>query len=274
MKSKNITKLPLLAAFSLFSLTTNAAPVDLSGWTAEGGSSSWNVQAPSNDTVLQTVNGNPTVFFDPSATSSQGTALSGKIQVTTTGDDDFIGFVLGYNSGELTSGSGAADGASTTGSDFFLIDWKQANQSGALAGLAISHVTGAGTSVDFWTHTNSVNEISRATNLGSTGWLDNTEYSFDILFTSSLIQVSVDNVLELSITAADASLTSFSDGAFGFYNYSQSNVLYSAITQVNCSQTPNAPGCQQGNNVPEPASLALLSLGLVSFGFRKKLTKT
>ena len=119
--------------FSLFSiafLVVNQAfaiSVDLSTWTDDtflntGGQSNWVVQnAPTNDEVEQTVNGLPTVFYDPNV-NAQGTALSGRVQVTTTGDDDFIGFVLGYNAGELESLGAAGDG-------FFLVDWKQGNQS-------------------------------------------------------------------------------------------------------------------------------------------------
>ena len=108
----NMSKL-LVSALVALPFGVQAAVVDLSAWTAEGGSSSWNVQ-PGNDTVYQTVNGDPTVFFDPASTGSQGTALSGNIKQTDllpgaggfgNGDDDFIGFVLGYNSGELSSSS-------------------------------------------------------------------------------------------------------------------------------------------------------------------------
>ncbi len=47
----------------------------------------------------------------------------------------------------------------------------------------------------------------------SAGWNDNQEYIFDIVFTSSLIQVKVDGQTELSYTG------NFTDGSFGFYNF-------------------------------------------------------
>lgn len=44
-------------------------------------------------------------------------------------------------------------------------------------------------------------------------------------------------MLQLSFSAADAGLTSFSDGAAGFYNYSQSSVRYVGVVEdvVNAS---------------------------------------
>ena len=264
-------KITLRAAFialiAVIGFNAQAVPVDLSGWTAEGGSSNWTV-AGSNDEVFQSVNGNPTVFFDPTSTGSQGTALSGNITVQSTSDDDFIGFVLGYNSGEMGS-----DG-SNAGADFFLIDWKQGDQGAAVDGLAISHITGA---VDadpgLWAHSGAgMNEIQRGNSLGSTGWADNTEYEFSILFTDSLIEVMVDGILEISITAADAGLAAFDDGAFGFYNYSQASVLYSAITSVDCNVTPDAQGCNTVS-VPEPGILALIGIGFLGFSQGSKSRK-
>ncbi len=261
------SKLALASSFALLfaSSIAHSAAVDLTGWSAEGGGSSWNVQ-PGNDTVLQTVNGSPTIFFDPSVTSTQGTALSGKISVQTGGDDDFIGFVLGYDSGEIFSAS----------ADYYLVDWKQGDQTFTgfgPKGLAISHVTDGRSESSFWNHGSSVlpavDEIQRGTNLGDTGWIDFQEYDFAIVFTSTLIEVRVDGALEISITPGDVpGVASFDDGSFGFYNYSQANVLYSSIVQVDCTQTPNDPSCQTSGDptVPEPGTLILLGLGILGLG--------
>ncbi|MBB4632703.1 PEP-CTERM sorting domain-containing protein [Sphingosinicella soli] len=246
-----------------------AAPVDLTGWQADvqddaPGNSNWIVQ-PGNDAVLQTVNGLPTIFFQDGA-NAQGLALSGTITVTTTGDDDYVGFVLGYSDGEINSSS----------ADFMLIDWKQFDQfSGnqAYEGLSISHVSGnaaAASEYDFWGHVGVVNELKRATTLGSTGWDDNTEYTFDLIFLPDLIQVKVDGNIEISLTAAEAGLASFDNGSFGFYNYSQSMVLYAGITEdVAPDPDPEPPVI----DVPEPGMLGLLGVGLVGVGMLRRRRK-
>ncbi len=252
------------------SVVAHAVPVavDLSDWTSQGGSSQWLVQS-GNDSVLQRLNGAPTVFFDQNTTSTHGTALSGSIRVTPggNGDDDFIGFVLGYDSGEIFSNS----------ADYYLIDWKQGDQAGWGQGLAISHVTNGengnttGTSGSFWQHTSGeVDLITRANNLGNTGWVDNTEYMFDLLFTASSIKVWVDDVLEIDVNPGQFGLNAFSDGSFGFYNYSQQSVLYAGIKEEDfCVVNPNDSSCI-GGNVPVPAPLTLMGLGLLGIAMRQR----
>jgi len=247
MKKNNLKTL-VLSAGILISSVSHAALVDLSTWESDG-QGTWNVQA-GNDTVLQTTNGIPGVFFE-NGSNARGTAISGEITVTTTGDDDFIGFVLGYQDGELRSAT----------ADYWLIDWKQNDQGAASDGLALSHVTNGTVENSFWAHTaGAVDEVARATNLGSTGWLDNTTYSFDITHTASLIEVKVNNIVELSVTAAQAGVSEFLDGAYGFYNYSQSSVEYAGITETIIPPV---------NSVPEPSTLAIIALGLLGFGSRK-----
>lgn len=249
--------LTLTAALALPGLAS-AGSVDLTGWIENGyrgnnGAGTWNV-APSKDTVLQTRNGQPTVFFDPTK-NAQGTALKGSIEVKTSSDDDFIGFVLGYQNGEMNS----------TNADFWLIDWKQGNQSGADKGLALSHVngdltSGPGADPTFWEHTGVVSEKQRATSLGSTGWNDRQLYTFELTFTNSLIEVFVDGNKELSLAG------SFTDGAFGFYNYSQSTVEYAGITEDVLPPDPSV--------VPLPASLPLVLAGMGALGLMRRRRKS
>lgn len=231
----------------------NAALIDLSTWQHDG-QGTWTTQGVNNDSVFQSVNGQPTVFFEDGS-NARNTAISGEITVQTTGDDDFIGFVLGYQDNEVTS----------NGSDFWLIDWKQGNQpsggSTALAGLALSHVTNGSVENYFWGHHTGISEIARGSSLGNTGWADNTTYSFDIIHTASLIQVKVDGNIELSVSAAQAGVAEFNDGAYGFYNYSQSSVLYAGLEE----RVIDPPS--QG--VPEPTTLAIFGLGLLGLASRK-----
>lgn len=246
MKNVKLKSLVLGAGLCLSTLT-QAALVDLSTWSAEG-AGSWSLQA-GNDSVYQSINGDPTVFF--SGVDSQGLSLSGEITVQTSNDDDFIGFVLGYNAGDLNNAN----------ADYLLIDWKQGDQTyygSATAGLAISRITDVMDLSSFWNHgtTTGFEELQRGTTLGNTGWSDNTTYSFDLVFTSSLVQVFVDGNLELNVAG------SFADGSFGFYNYSQSDVLYAGITED--IAPPQA-------NVTEPATLGILALSSIGLlGFRRR----
>lgn len=270
---KKIPKRILAALILTMPAVATAIPVDLSDWTADGGSSSWNIQ-PGNDTVLQTVNGAPTIFYNPNVTSTQGTALSGTISVQETSDNDFIGFVLGYDAGEVFANS----------ADYYLLDWKQGDQSGWDEGMTLSHIKNGsngnttGTSGSFWQHTpGEVDVISRASTLGDTGWTDFQSYTFNIVFTADLISVTLNGTNQFNITPADvAGISSFDDGSFGFYNYSQPNVLYSGIVQTDCTTTPNAPECQDiidpppSGDVPVPGTVLLLGIGLAGLGWSSR----
>ena len=126
---------------------------------------------------------------------------------------------------------------------------------------------------DFWAHIGGVDEVARATNLGSTGWADNTTYSFDLVFTSDLIQVYVDDVLELDVSATDAGVASYNDGAFGFYNYSQDTVLYAGITEDDDIIIDPPPPPPPPTGVPEPETLAMFALGLIGLALRARKQK-
>lgn len=240
----------------------SAVPVDLSSWLTDG-PGNWTLQTQTNpnDSVLQSLNSGPSMFFNNM--NSQGLALSGTIEVQTSGDDDFVGFVLGYDDNDNT-------GANPT-TDYILVDWKQGTQGGWDAGMAISRVTGSihaggtNTNADAWDHVGNVTFLERAATLGLTGWADNTEYLFDISFTATNITVAVDGVQQFNINGT------FEDGSFGFYNFSQPSVRYAGIEEdvvpPMCGD-PGQPNCPV--SVPEPGIIALFGLGFAGLGFARR----
>ena len=219
------------------SRTSSAAPVDLSTWTAESypavagfGAGVWNV-SDDDSSVLQSVNGQPTMFF--SDFDAAGTDIRGSLSLDESGaDDDYVGFAIGFQPGDSSSAS----------AEYLLVDWKQDTQvfnfdtpsttpgSTAFAGLAVSRVTGVPTADEFWGHVEfdthpggAVEELARGNTLGSTGWEFDTVYEFRFVFTGDRLQVYVDDVLELDVSG------DFPDGRFAFYNFSQAQVTYSAF---------------------------------------------
>jgi hypothetical protein len=246
-----------------------AAPVDLRLWTVESypavpgfGLGTWTVN-PSGDSVTQSVNGQPTLFY--SNFNARGFDVRGSVIVVDAGDNDYFGFALGFQPGD-TSNSAA---------DYLLVDWKQGRQSvdfgppsttpgtTAFPGLAISRVTGVPTADEFWGHTDfasdtsgGLTELARGINLGSTGWTSEVEYDFRFIFEQDRLRVYVDDTLEFDVSG------SFPDGRLAFYDFSQSGVTYSAFT-VEAIPEPKP------NPIPAPASLPLVILGVAGVLIRR-----
>ena len=171
--------------------------------------------------------------------------------------------MLGYDNEDL-----AGTNATT---NYILVDWKQGAQSGQLPGMRMSRVSGgpiasSGTDTggDAWTHTGLVSVLAMASTFGDVGWVDNVDYLFDIIFNANNIQVSVNGVEQFNINGV------FEDGSFGFYNFSQPNVLYSGITEREAPPTCGLPGLPDCNTVPAPATLALFGLGLLGLGWSRR----
>jgi len=200
-------------------------PIDLRTWREEGppANGTWTVSAD-GASVLQTINGDPTFFVSPD--NYFNTTIQGKFKVETTSDDDFIGFVFGYQSPI------AANNDPTNKFNFLLFDWKQTTQAsgGATAqeGFNLARVNGRFTNFipGFWGHASSDTFQVLATDYGANkGWQDNTEYTFELVYQASRIKISIDGATIFDVTG------DFPAGRFGFYNYSQQSVRYQSFTQ-------------------------------------------
>ena len=183
--------------------------------------------------VLQTINGDSTFFVSPDDQFNK--EIKGKFGVETTYDNDYIGFVFGYQT------------PAGTGSDlnFILFDWKQADQWGSREGFTLIRVNGT-SGIPFSTSTphhteNLANGYDVwATDYGSTrGWADKTVYDFTLLYQTNRIKIDIKGGSDdfatgetiFDIAPSDVGVGSFFNGKFGFYNLSQSDVRYQSFVE-------------------------------------------
>lgn len=217
-----------------------------------------------NAVAAQRINADPSFLL--SDFNIAGTALDGSWRVETTGDDDFVGFVFGYQDKGR----------------FYLFDWKQDSQDipeygFAEQGMSIKLVDTGGadmTAPDFWqtAGTESVTVLRHNT----IAWADLTDYHFHLSFFPDIFQVQVRQGTTLleSWTVSDSTYT---DGKFGFYNFSQGSVRYEGFTREDDPPAieGHSPDSQEDSAavIPEPMTViaALLSLGGVGAYLRRRM---
>lgn len=260
----------LLAAGTLAAIAQGAA-LNLSSWSPltldfAGGqpAGNWQLQ-PGNESVIQTVNADPSFFLNN--INQTAFSIDGSWRVNETGgDDDYMGFVFGYQNS----------------SNFYLFDWKQGTQAyegrTATEGMTIKKFTG-GTGnglVDlslakFWENQVNFGEMAvLATNHSSSnGWVDNTLYNFHLDFNTVLGQFSIE-VKQGATTLWNTTVvdSTFSGGQFGFYNYSQQSVEYAGFVQTGgVIVTPPTGVPDSGTGL---ALFAVALAGLAVVGRRRK----
>lgn len=256
----HVKSLLTFAFCASISTSALALPIDLSSWSAltldySGGQPAGNwVLGAGNTEVTQTVNADPSFYLNNINQTSY--SMDGTWQVLTGSDDDYMGFVFGYQNS----------------SNFYLFDWKQGTQGyvgqTANEGMTIKKMTGATGNgltdlslVEFWENTGDVGDMDvLATNHGSTdGWGDGLLYDFHLDFNTTAGEFSIlvnQGLTTLwDVTVSDSTFTS---GEFGFYNFSQQSVRYAGFEQTG------------GVTVPEPSILALMVLGLTGIGFIRR----
>ena len=248
MRIRHARTVRILAAMCFTGLHTGqsaSANEALSTWQSESYAdvccpqfppANWTVSAD-DLSVIQDANGSASIFYS-NTDLTEGTFRATIRVSSVAGDDDSFGVVIGFQPGSTTSRTG----------DYLIIDWKRSAQSfdftgdplsdltpgGTLNdGLAISMVTGTPSNDELGQHANypenpsgGLTELARARNLGSQGWLFNTDYVFEIEFDATSIRLFVNGTLEIDLE------TSVSPGRPGLYNFSQQFVTYSQVNLI------------------------------------------
>lgn len=207
----------------------------------------------------QTVNGKPAIVLSDLVV--QNVRISGHISVETTGDDDLIGFIWGWQNPK----------------HFYLVKWKQLNQGlGAcgtgLAGLAVTKVDGSTLAPDTVSFNpsfgfNATDYVyscalswagSRADEVRlldnsiflhtpddpgafTGGWADLTTYRFEFYYAPNQTKIVVyeDDLMSGSTDTQVTELvipdSSYPSGAFAFFSNSQANVNFGDFTLASLS---------------------------------------
>ncbi len=213
-----ITSAPV-TKFVLGAATGQGELADLSAWTViqyellSQPDANW-VRDATNTIVTQTVNADASIFLsDFDLTNGQ---MEGTLRVDTVSDDDFIGFVFGFQDQ----------------GHFYLFDWKQFDQSGADMGMSVKVVSADTplTGADLWPTAGNAGRVTTIYH-NSIPWADFTDYQFILEFHPGEFTITVkqgDTILGEPINLLDDTYTS---GGFGFYNYSQGPVIYTGFSQ-------------------------------------------
>ena len=190
-------------------------PFDLRDWETinfdiqDQGESNWDVSEDGR-TVLQTINSDPSIFL--SDIDVTGVKVTGNWIVETGNDDDFMGFVFGYQDSQ----------------HFYLFDWKQTNQNWkgtTTRGMTLKVVDSENPlppdGGDLWV-TDGKSGTVRTLFHNDIPWEDFVTYGFELNFTPGRIEIIVrdfDDVIE-HIVIEDST---YLNGKFGFYNLDSTN---------------------------------------------------
>lgn len=188
--------------------------IDLNSWTAEGGNSDWNVN-PGGTSVTQSINGSPTYFV--SNFDFINVKFSGDFTVGASGDNDYVGFVFGYQDPIGTSPN----------SDYYLFATVKDEPTPHGTGCEnyFGYVKGPTADINLWDVYSATPPATMTTYMCDNnifpGWVNNQTYHFTCDYTSTHIVITIDGTEVVNIQGC------FQPGKFGFYNYSQENVTYS-----------------------------------------------
>ena len=150
--------------------------------------------------------------------------MEGTWRVNSNQDDDFVGFVFGYQDAQ----------------HYYLFDWKKLNQDDPLGmaerGMSVKVVNADSPTIaaDLWPTAGNANRV-RTLFHNNIPWEEFTDYKFTLEFHPGMFTITVkrgDVVLE-AVTLVD---NTYRSGRFGFYNYSQEQVQYSGFRRKSLAE--------------------------------------
>jgi len=211
--------LVVVAASSFFSIQASAESENLSNWLVDG-DGLWSYNDESNSWYQGKNTAYSTFLYDPSS-AALGKAITGQIEIDQNGDDDNIGFALGYEAGDATNSN----------ADYWLVSWRAGAQGSWNSGLSLWHVTGALNSYDLEDPVNhpALEFVAEGETLGQTKWETGVDYTFDVTYNTDSLGVFVQDQLQFGFTAQDVGVESFEEGGFAFFNFSQDKVNYKNV---------------------------------------------
>jgi RHS repeat-associated protein len=215
--SEPITELLLGAVPTGSGELVNLAPWTVKQYPGSQTNASWQRDA-TNTVVTQTINADPSILV--SDFNFSNAQMEGTWRVNTSTDDDYIGFVFGYQNSE----------------HFYLFDWKQSTQDDAARGMSLKVVSADSplTAGDFWPTAGNGTRV-RPLYHNTIGWAEFIDYQFTLQFHPGEIRIIVKRgtTILADFTVNDATYT---NGRFGFYNYSQAQVRYSGFRRLSLAR--------------------------------------
>lgn len=220
-----------VANLLLFAASPFAAE-NLTGWTAENvcnpgfDPTPWNVQAGGTE-VRVNLNNNCTSIF-------RGGVGGSRIDLTISqtppdGDNDYFGFLLGYDIGDLTNPS----------AEYLAVEWSgwTSDPNNIIRGLALMYVSGPVGAVAIPSRASVpgsvVRELARARTLGNQAWAAGSTHDFHVdLYAPDRLIIRVGDSVEFNLEPADVGLCEFPSGGIAFYNFSQANVMYGNVSII------------------------------------------
>jgi uncharacterized repeat protein (TIGR01451 family) len=178
-----------------------------------------------NTVVTQVVNADPSIFISDFVLT--GDLVEGSWKVNTSSDDDFMGFVFGFQDTQ----------------HFYLFDWKQGTQNHrgfSERGMTVKVVNADSplNGFDLWPTAGNGTRVQSLYH-NTIPWQDFVEYGFRLEFQPGEFTITVTQgaTVLASFTIQDST---YANGRFGFYNYSQDAVIYSGFTRATITPIPTA----------------------------------